>query len=102
SADASFGRKFTPKRNEEAKKEQPSLKGPLMIDVSIANQRLTIFDNGVAVARAPVSTGMNGHPTPMGVFSVIQKQKWHQSNIYSGAPMPFMQRITWSGVALHA
>src|SRR5262249_30581778 len=51
---------------------------------------------------APVSTGMSGHPTPMGVFSVIQKQKWHQSNIYSGAPMPFMQRITWSGVALHA
>ena len=45
---------------------------------------------------------MKGHPTPMGVFSVIQKHKMHHSNIYSGAPMPFMQRITWSGVALHA
>ncbi|MGZ3293749.1 MAG: L,D-transpeptidase family protein, partial [Xanthobacteraceae bacterium] len=50
----------------------------------------------------PVSTGMKGHPTPMGVFSVIQKQKLHHSNIYSGAPMPYMQRITWSGIAIHA
>ena len=45
---------------------------------------------------------MPGHGTPMGVFSVIQKHKLHHSNIYSGAPMPYMQRITWSGVALHA
>ena len=45
---------------------------------------------------------MNGHPTPMGVFSVIQKHKLHHSNIYSGAPMPYMQRITWSGIAMHA
>ena len=45
---------------------------------------------------------MRGHPTPMGVFSVIQKHKFHHSNIYSGAPMPYMQRITWSGVAMHA
>ena len=45
---------------------------------------------------------MSGHPTPTGVFSVIQKQKLHHSNIYSGAPMPFMQRITWSGIAIHA
>src|SRR5258707_9392310 len=45
---------------------------------------------------------MAGHPTPMGVFSIIQKPKFHHSNIYSGAPMPYMQRITWSGVAMHA
>ena len=45
---------------------------------------------------------MKGHSTPMGVFSVIQKHKFHHSNIYSGAPMPYMQRITWSGVAMHA
>ena len=45
---------------------------------------------------------MKGHPTPMGVFSIIQKHKLHHSNIYSGAPMPFMQRITWSGIAMHA
>jgi hypothetical protein len=53
-------------------------------------------------AESPVSTGMKGHSTPMGVFSVIQKHKMHRSNIYSGAPMPYMQRITWSGIALHA
>ena len=53
-------------------------------------------------AACPVSTGMKGHSTPMGVFSVIQKHKMHHSNIYSGAPMPYMQRITWSGIAMHA
>ena len=90
------------KHPEEAKKEQQTPKGPLIISVSIASQHLTVFDGGSAVAHAPVSTGMAGHPTPMGVFSVIQKQRWHQSNIYSGAPMPFMQRVTWSGVAMHA
>jgi hypothetical protein len=90
------------KHAEEAKKEQQAPKGPLIISVSIASQHLTVFDGGSAVAHAPVSTGMAGHPTPMGVFSVIQKQRWHQSNIYSGAPMPFMQRVTWSGVAMHA
>jgi hypothetical protein len=63
---------------------------------------VTVYDNGTPVAVSAVSTGMPGHPTPMGVFSVIQKQKWHHSNLYSNAPMPYMQRITWSGVALHA
>jgi lipoprotein-anchoring transpeptidase ErfK/SrfK len=76
--------------------------GPLIISVSIAQQRLRIYDANGLFAESPVSTGMAGHSTPMGVFSVIQKQKFHQSNIYSGAPMPFMQRITWSGIALHA
>ena len=61
-----------------------------------------LFRSNGVFAEAPVSTGMAGHSTPMGAFSVIQKQKMHHSNIYSGAPMPFMQRITWSGVAMHA
>ena len=75
---------------------------PLIINVSIARQRVTVYDANGLFAEAPVSTGMPGHPTPMGVFSVIQKDRYHHSNIYSGAPMPFMQRITWGGVALHA
>jgi lipoprotein-anchoring transpeptidase ErfK/SrfK len=75
---------------------------PLVIAVSINNQQVKVYDANGFFAEAPVSTGMRGHPTPMGVFSVIQKQKLHHSNIYSGAPMPFMQRITWSGVAMHA
>jgi hypothetical protein len=87
--------------SQQAKKAPKALQMPL-IAISIANQRLTLYDRGEVVAHAPVSTGMPGHPTPTGVFSVIQKQVFHESNIYSGAPMPYMQRITWSGVAMHA
>jgi lipoprotein-anchoring transpeptidase ErfK/SrfK len=74
--------------------------GPLHIVVSIANQRATLFADGQPVAHSAVSTGTPDHPTPVGVFSVIQKHKDHYSNIY-GAAMPYMQRITWSGSALH-
>jgi hypothetical protein len=77
-------------------------KGPFQIIISIADQHLSLYGSDGLIARAPVSTGMRGHATPLGVFSVIEKQKWHRSNIYSAAPMPYMQRITWSGVALHA
>ncbi|RXT41909.1 L,D-transpeptidase [Bradyrhizobium betae] len=76
--------------------------GPLVIVVSIDRQKVTVYDTHGVFAESPVSTGMKGHSTPMGVFSVIQKHKFHHSNIYSGAPMPYMQRITWSGVAMHA
>ncbi|WP_061021692.1 L,D-transpeptidase [Bradyrhizobium sp. CCH5-F6] len=76
--------------------------GPLVIVVSIDRQKMTVYDSTGVFAESPVSTGMKGHSTPMGVFSVIQKHKFHHSNIYSGAPMPYMQRITWSGVAMHA
>ena len=87
------------KKNQEAKKKEPPPK-PLempLIEVSIADQRLTIYDKGEVIAHAPVSTGMAGHLTPTGVFSVLEKEVFHRSNIYSGAPMPFMQRVTWSG-----
>jgi lipoprotein-anchoring transpeptidase ErfK/SrfK len=83
-----------------AKEAKPQ--GPLFIAISIQKQNLKIYDANGFFAETPISTGMRGHPTPMGVFSIIQKHKFHQSNIYSGAPMPYMQRITWSGVAMHA
>src|SRR5712672_1738967 len=83
-------------------KEAGKPQGPLIIAISIQRQNLKIYDAAGFFAESPVSTGMAGHPTPMGVFSVIQKHKLHHSNIYSGAPMPYMQRITWSGVAMHA
>jgi hypothetical protein len=88
----------------EDSKQKPldKVQGPLQIIVSINNQRVTLYDKGAPVARSVVSTGVRGHPTPMGVFSVIQKDRWHRSNIYSNAPMYYMQRITWSGVAMHA
>ena len=91
-------------KSELAKKVAPqdTPKGPLQIIVSIADQQLSLYDNGALIARSSVSTGVQGHPTPLGVFSVISKERWHRSNIYSGAPMPYMQRITWSGIALHA
>ena len=76
--------------------------GPLQIIISIADQRVSVYDNDAMIARSSVSTGVPHHPTPLGVFSVISKQRWHRSNLYSAAPMPYMQRITWSGIALHA
>jgi L,D-transpeptidase catalytic domain len=90
--------------SELTKKAEPQdpPKGPLQIVVSIADQQISLYDNGALIARSSVSTGVQGHPTPLGVFSVISKERWHRSNIYSGAPMPYMQRITWSGIALHA
>jgi lipoprotein-anchoring transpeptidase ErfK/SrfK len=89
-------------RLEKQVKEHTKPVGPLVIAISIERQSLRVFDANGLFAETPVSTGMRGHSTPMGVFSIIQKNKWHRSNIYSGAPMPYMQRITWSGIALHA
>ena len=63
-------------------------KGPLQIVVSIADQHVTLYSNGVQVAQGPVSTGVPGRPTPTGVFSIIQKDRFHHSNLYSNAPMP--------------
>src|SRR5580692_10623239 len=76
--------------------------GALVIAISINRQNMKIYDANGFFAETPISTGMRGHPTPMGVFSVVAKEKLHHSNIYSGAPMPYMQRITWSGIAIHA
>ena len=70
--------------------------------MSIARQRISIYGKDGLLAQSAVSTGQPGFRTPTGVFSVIQKNRFHRSNIYSGAPMPYMQRITWSGIALHA
>jgi len=95
----------TKKEKAEPRKKDPGFgqmpKGPLQIVVSIGNQKVTLFSNGVRVAQGPISTGVPGHPTPTGVFSIIEKDRYHHSNLYSNAPMPYMQRITWSGVALH-
>ena len=93
-----------PSAKTEAAPKETNAKphGPLIIAVSIEQQKVRVYDANGLFAESPVSTGMKGHSTPMGVFSIIQKHKMHRSNIYSGAPMPYMQRITWSGVAMHA
>ena len=90
------------KESEPKAKSLEVAKGPLQIIISIADQRISVYDDGTLIARSSVSTGVQGHPTPIGVFSIIGKELWHRSNIYSAAPMPYMQRITWSGIALHA
>jgi lipoprotein-anchoring transpeptidase ErfK/SrfK len=94
-----------PKRKPpEETKKQAAVKpppGPLLIAISLNKQRLTLYSSGAPIAHAPVSTGTASHPTPTGIFSVIGKERFHRSNLYSNAPMPWMQRITWSGVALH-
>src|SRR5215471_13068762 len=76
-------------------------RGVLALVVSIDKQQVTLYSDGRPIAHSRVSTGVPGHPTPTGVFSVIQKDRWHRSNIYYNAPMYYMQRITWSGVAMH-
>src|SRR5262249_10888378 len=68
---------------------------------SISDQHIDIFGPRGGVARSRVSTGQSGHDTPTGVFSVLQRNRYHHSNIYSNVPMPYMQRLTWSGIALH-
>jgi lipoprotein-anchoring transpeptidase ErfK/SrfK len=95
-------RKHAAKKTETPEKESTKPQGPVIISISINQQRLRLYDANGLFAETPISTGMKGHPTPMGVFSVIQKDRLHHSNIYSGAPMPYMQRITWSGIAIHA
>lgn len=101
------------RRHEESvrvsgkKKEEPKLpfgelpKGPLQIVVSTGSQHATLYANGKRVEQTKVSTGTPQKPTPHGVFSVIEKDRYHHSNLYGNAPMYYMHRLTWSGVAMH-
>jgi hypothetical protein len=74
---------------------------PIMAIVSLRNQRITVYDAHGWILRAPISSGSKGRETPAGIFSIIQKVEDHYSNLYDDAYMPHMQRITWSGIALH-
>jgi lipoprotein-anchoring transpeptidase ErfK/SrfK len=98
-ADSSAGKRDKNSKKEEAKKSAP--RGAIYAIVSLADQHVTVYDSTGRIAQSRISTGMPGHPTPIGLFTILGKERWHRSNIYSGAPMPFMQRITWSGVAMH-
>ncbi|MCX9146209.1 L,D-transpeptidase family protein [Erythrobacter sp. WG] len=73
-----------------------------VITISLASQRMDVFRDGALWRSSPVSTGRRGKRTPAGVFAILQKKTFHRSNLYSNAPMPFMQRLTWSGIAIHA
>ena len=76
--------------------------GPMLLIVNLATQRAILFRNGVPIGATTVSTGRPGYRTPTGVFTILQKHVEHYSRTYDNAPMPYMQRLTWRGVALHA
>lgn len=76
--------------------------GPVTIIISLPQQRAFVFRNGVQIGVSAISTGRPGYDTPTGVFRVLEKDVDHRSNLYDDAPMPYMLRLTWGGVALHA
>lgn len=77
-------------------------KDPLQVVVSLKDQHLRVYRGTEEITSSNISSGKRGHETPTGIFSILHKNRHHRSNIYSGAPMPYMQRLTWSGIALHA
>lgn len=80
----------------------PGTADPVRVVVNIAEQRAYVYRGDALVAATTVSTGKDGKETPSGTFTVLQKEIDHRSNKYNSAPMPFMQRLTWDGVAIHA
>ena len=76
--------------------------GQVLVVVSLPEQRAYVYRAGVRIGVSSVSTGTATHPTPTGVFEILQKKVDHRSNLYNDAPMPYMQRLTWDGIALHA
>jgi hypothetical protein len=75
---------------------------PVLAIVSLSDQRVSIYDSEGKILESPVSTGAPGYETPAGIFTIVQKKEEHRSNLYEDGEMPFMQRITWTGIALHA
>lgn len=76
--------------------------GPVVTVVSLDEQRVYVYRNGVAIGVSTISSGRRGHETPEGTFTILQKARFHKSDLYDDAPMPYMQRLTWDGVAIHA
>src|SRR4051794_29679168 len=83
---------------------QPQLSpsGPLVVLVSVSEQVMHVYRNGILIGRSTISTGSKGHATPGGVFSILEKKQEHYSKKYNNAPMPNMQRLTWTGIAMHS
>lgn len=98
----STGTETKSRKAKDAEVAERPAEGPLVVSVSLARQRLTVYDASGPIASSPISSGRVGYATPTGVFTILQKRRMHYSNLYDSAPMPNMQRLTWSGVALHA
>jgi hypothetical protein len=99
--DAASARVGRDGKREEYVQSRPA-GAPVMAIVSLSHQRVTVYDANGWIMRAPVSSGQTGYETPAGVYSILQRKAEHYSNLYDDAAMPFMQRLTWSGIALHA
>ena len=82
--------------------DDPGIAGPVSVIVSLTDQRAYVYRGATLIGMTSVSSGKPGHETPIGTFTILQKQKTHRSTLYDSAPMPYMQRLTWDGVALHA
>lgn len=82
--------------------DEDAIAQPISIVVSIADQRAYVYRGEALVAVSTVSTGKEGKDTPIGTYTILQKNEKHKSNLYNAAPMPFMQRLTWDGIAIHA
>jgi hypothetical protein len=76
--------------------------GPVLVYVDLGRQRATVYRNGVRIGVSTISSGKDGYETPTGVFTILEKDKDHRSRTYDDAPMPYQQRLTWKGVAMHA
>jgi len=70
--------------------------------ISLPQQRAHVYRSGIRIGVSTISSGKPGHATPTGAFPILQKRRVHRSNLYDNAPMPYMQRLTWDGIALHA
>ncbi len=90
---------FTPdlKAGDYVWHPEVSPSGPVVVVVSLPQQTLFVYRNGIRIGRSTISSGKNGHRTPTGVFTILQKNVEHTSSIYKGASMPYMQRLTWDG-----
>ena len=96
------GKKQKPAKAPEEPVVHVDPKEPMIVVVSIGQQKVDVYRGTTLVTTSAVSTGTSAHPTFIGAFSIMQKARWHHSNIYSNAPMPWMNRLTWSGTAMHA
>jgi len=95
-------RRYVEPKDEKPTAKLPKPEGALLLVVSLGRQTVTVYDGAKKIATSPISSGMRGLETPSGIFSLLEKNRYHYSNLYGGAPMPFMQRVTNSGVAMHA
>jgi lipoprotein-anchoring transpeptidase ErfK/SrfK len=81
---------------------QPDSEAPLTVTVDLTNQLAWVYRGEVLIGLSTISAGAPGYETPTGSYTILQKNVTHKSNLYDDAPMPFMQRLTWDGIALHA